>query len=75
MARGEVWPTWLDPDDGGQDVDLLVLLMTLIMMVVMTIVMMIMRVRRMLMRIKMRMLNKIRLISIIDMIFIYLFSV
>ena len=60
MARGEVRPTWLDPGHGGQDDDLLVLMM---------------RVRRMLIRIKMRMLNKIGLISIIDMIFIYLFSV
>ena len=52
MARGEVRPAWLDPGHGGQDDDLLVLMMTLILMVVMTIVMMIMRMRRMLMRIR-----------------------
>ena len=57
VARGEVRPTWLDPGDGGEDDDLLVLMMTLITMVVMTIVMTIMRMRRMLMRIKMRIMG------------------
>ena len=57
VARGEVWPAWLDPGEGGEDDDLLVLMMTLITMVVMTIVMTIMRMRRMLMRIKMRIMG------------------